>query len=264
MGRTNKDIYGFEIIDSVDRSKLSALRESVFTIINKHIPLASDNIESALNGLHARSASLSDGEFNDLRTKIIYEINDTIDCGRVIYDVFKNYIEQELGPDLLVQKNSNLVIQRPFDNNPSEIHRDAPLNSCYELVIWVPLVDCFDTKSMYMVKYDKTKSLYETLNNDQDWEKFERDAIDSAERPTVKFGQALAFSTTVLHGSTINKENETRVSLNIRYKNIFSPSGLKNQLQFFEILKTSNITKLGSDLEFDVELFNNSGRTQES
>ena len=45
MDRTTKDIDGFEIIETVDRSKLLALRESIFRIIDKHIPLGSDNIE---------------------------------------------------------------------------------------------------------------------------------------------------------------------------------------------------------------------------
>ena len=109
---------------------------------------------------------------------------------------------------------------------------------------------------MYMVEYQKTKKLYKSLKQHQDWGKFEHDAIKQSVQPSVKFGEALIFSTTVLHGSTINKECETRVSLNVRYKNMFSPSGLKNQLQFFRVLKESKITALGADLEFEVESYN--------
>jgi len=53
-----------------------------------------------------------------------------------------------------------------------------------------------------------------------------------------------------LHGSHINVETETRISLNVRFKNIFSPSGLKNKLLFFEKFLVSDLVKIGSDLEF--------------
>ena len=45
----------------------------------------------------------------------------------------------------------------PNDPNPSEIHRDAPLNSAYEIVAWVPLVDCYKSKAMYILDYPSTK-----------------------------------------------------------------------------------------------------------
>ena len=247
---------GFEIVRANNLDKLEELRNQVYAIIKRNLGLKSNDPEYALNNLHQNLSDLSDGELNEVRIKIIQQISQSVDCGELIFEAFNQHIEGNLGPDLLVQKNCNLVIQQPKDNNPSELHRDAPLNSCYEMVVWVPLVDCFKTKSMYMVDYQKTKELYKSLEHDQDWENFERDAIKQSVRPDVKFGEALIFSTTVLHGSTINQESETRVSLNVRYKNMFSPSGLKNQLQFFRILQQSNITALGADLEFEVENYN--------
>ena len=205
--------------------------------------------------MHQHFEKLTDSELNTTRVKIIHEINASVNCGKLVFDAFKTCIEKSLGPDLLVQKNCNLVIQQPHDPNPSELHRDAPLNSCYEMVVWVPLVDCYKTKSMYMVDYKNTKDLYSRLNDNQDWEMLEQDAISRSVQPKVKYGEALIFSTTVLHGSKINEEKETRVSLNIRYKNMFSPSGLKNQLQFFKILQRSNITALGADLEYEVQKY---------
>ena len=65
----------------------------------------------------------------------------------------------------------------------------------------------------------------------------------------VKVNQGLIFSAAVLHGSNINQENETRISLNIRFKSLFSPSGLKNQMQYFKLLQVSDLVKIGADLE---------------
>ena len=49
--------------------------------------------------------------------------------------------------------------------------------------------------------------------------------------------------------SHINKEKETRISLNVRFKNLFSPTGLKNQLQYYRPLNISNITKFGAQID---------------
>ena len=74
----------------------------------------------------------------------------------LIFNSFSSYIEYLLGKDLLVQKTINLVIQTPKDLNPTIPHRDAPPNSYFELVLWIPLVDCKNTKSMYTVDMVQT------------------------------------------------------------------------------------------------------------
>ena len=66
--------------------------------------------------------------------KLIHDFNNMIDCGKLIFSAFEKTITNLLGPDILVQKNSNVVIQMPNDPNPSELHRDAPCNSPYEIV----------------------------------------------------------------------------------------------------------------------------------
>ena len=54
-------------------------------------------------------------------------------------------------------------------------HRDAPLNSSYEIVIWIPLVDCYKTKSMYILNFDKTNRALNFLKkNKMKWSKFEQ------------------------------------------------------------------------------------------
>ena len=168
----------------------------------------------------------------------------------MFFELVKDKIINLFGQDILIQKNISLVIQIPKNQNPSEIHRDAPLNSSYEVVVWIPLVDCYKTKSMYILDFEKTnKALNFLSKNKSNWKKFEDYSKKLSKNPKVDYGEVLVFHAGLLHGSNINKENGTRVSLNVRFKNLFSPTGLKNQLQYYRPLNISNITKFGAKID---------------
>ena len=102
---------------------------------------------------------------------------------------------------------------------------------------------CKNTKSMYTIDMSSTKlaldELEKILKIGKVLEKFDNKKIF----PEIKFGQAL-FLYYIYHGSDINKTNETRFSLNIRFKSLFSPSG---KLSFFRLFKISKLTKLALD-----------------
>jgi sporadic carbohydrate cluster 2OG-Fe(II) oxygenase len=242
---------GYEIVQADDLECLEQLRAQIF----KHLAGTFDldpnlDPEDGLNLFHKYIVGLSATEVNSLRMTLIKKISTEIDFSEMIFQSFEKSISDLLGPDILAQKLCNIVIQPPADPNPSELHRDAPLNSPYEIVIWVPFVDCFATKAMYILGNEDTDQALEFLRKTpDDWNGFETYCNDKAVQPSVPFGSALIFFTGLFHGSHINQEDETRVSVNIRYKNLFAPSGLKNQLQFFKILRTSPLAKLGSRLE---------------
>ena len=85
---------------------------------------------------------------------------------------------------------------------------------------------------MYIVNYKKTSEVYNEFLQTDDWESFEKEAIRSSKHINVKVNQGLIFSATVLHGSNINQENETRISLNIRFKACFLQVVLKSDAIF--------------------------------
>lgn len=248
---------GYFIQKSLKIETLNIIRNEIYELIKNIFQYDYPDIDYGLNNFHNLTKKINDIEFNEKRILLINQLNEKLDIGQLIFDSFKDTVFNLLGPDILIQKKCNLVIQKPNDPNPSELHRDAPTNSPYEIVLWLPLVDCYKTKSMYVVDYKSTKKLYEDLDKHKDWELFEKDSIQNATELPVKFGEALFFSTAILHGSNINKENETRFSLNIRFKNIFSPSGLKNQLQFFKKLNISKLVKIGSSIELKKSKFLN-------
>ena len=59
-----------------------------------------------------------------------------------------------VGNELMMQKNINLSIQFPDDKSSLlPIHSDVwSGDSPFEINLWIPLVDCFKTKSMYILE----------------------------------------------------------------------------------------------------------------
>lgn len=254
MSKTDiKNGYCIKKTDKIDA--LDLLRKNLYELTQEIFNFNCPDIEHGLNNFHNLVKKIDDAELNEKRVLLINKFNDNFNPGSLIFEAFRDVIIEFLGPDILVQKNCNIVIQKPNDPNPSELHRDAPANSPYEIVLWIPLVDCYKTKAMYIVNFEETKKLYENLDKNSDWETFENLAKTKSIEVPVKYGEGLFFSTAILHGSNINEEKETRFSLNIRFKNIFSPSGLKNQLQFFRKLQISDLTEIGSSIELQKSKF---------
>ena len=57
-------------------------------------------------------------------------------------------------------------------------------------------------------------------------------------------GQALLFAQTLMHGNRINQENESRWSMNCRFKSVFSPYADKKLGEFFEPITLRPATRL--------------------
>jgi ectoine hydroxylase-related dioxygenase (phytanoyl-CoA dioxygenase family) len=108
---------------------------------------------------------------------------------------------------------------------------------------------------MYVLNRQYTQKAIEYYSSHpDDKDGFDEILLDHAELMEVPFGSALIFWSGLFHGSIINKEKESRLSLNIRYKNLFSPLGLKDSLRYFSILKTSPLTNLGLDFQLREQL----------
>ena len=72
----------------------------------------------------------------------------------------------------------------------------------------------------------------------------------------LKFGEALVFSGNLLHGNMINKEKTTRLSINLRYKNLYSPYVEKvgnNKFigNFYPVINKKLITTFNLKYPFD-------------
>lgn len=185
-----------------------------------------------------------DRNFNDLRLEIISQMNKIPNIQEKLFNIFKPNLTELFGKDIAGQKNINLAIQRPYDKDRAPMHADAPSNSLYEVVIWLPLVNCKKTMNMFFFPINQTEKTKKFLLNEKskDPEKF---AKKNGFLPTkVNFGEFIIFWTKLYHYVPINSENQTRWSLNFRYKNLFSPYSQKGYLDYFEPVNYSEVTNL--------------------
>ena len=153
----------------------------------------------------------------------------------------------------MMQRNINLSIQFPNDKGSLlPVHSDVwSGDSPYEINLWLPLVDCYRTKSMYLlpqkkynkfekrIHYEKNKSssqIYKRISKDVKW-------------MNIKYGSFLLFNQSLPHGNVVNKEKETRWSLNCRFKSLLSPYGSKDIGETFLPVNILPATRLGIDYE---------------
>ncbi len=185
-------------------------------------------------------------DLNTFRLKLISELNDIAGFNSQLFlDPLPKIVEHLLGPDLLIQRHVNLVIQRPHDVDNAELHSDFPTNSAFEVVVWVPMVDCDKSNGMYLQNLAQTRAMINELEESEgkSWARVKAKVEEDAIAVPVSFGECLIFMTTLFHGSKINTSNVTRTSFNFRLKGMFSPCGQKDPFNFWEIAKISAFTK---------------------
>jgi len=72
---------------------------------------------------------------------------------------------------------------------------------------------------------ENSEDLFKSIESDVQW-------ID------INYGEVMAFNQSLPHGNRVNQENETRWSMNCRFKSLFSPYGDKKIGEFFEPITT--------------------------
>ena len=238
---------GYFVVQATDMKPLETLRNILFEEARKLSGNKGDaDIETYFNFFH--KLGLEDSELNDFRMSLIKNFNKRADIGKLVWETFHEPLQSLLGPDVAIQKSTNLVIHQPNDPSVPPVHRDAPPSSSFEIVIWVPLVHCFGTKSMYVLDRKQTTDIFNKLGTDGN---FEETVSATMQGKTIEmgFGSAVLFWAGLIHAIPINRETETRWSLNIRIKNMFSPYGAKGLPDFFEILQLSPLTRWAIEAE---------------
>ena len=212
-----------------------------------NINKVSNNL-SLLNNIHK---IIEKNTLNDFRLAMINSSNIDKNFRKHYYNIAKEYLDIIVGNELAMQIRVNLSIQLPEDNSSLlPVHADTwSGDSPFEVVVWVPLVDCYNTKTMFILppkkakklnqKFfekvgDNSKTLFENIKDDLIWLK-------------VNYGDVLIFNQSLPHGNVVNIENETRWSLNCRFKSIFSPYSDKKLGEFFEPITLKPASQIGMD-----------------
>jgi len=239
---------GYDIVAAENMDKLTELREQIHSKARELAGDGEDDPETFMNNFHR--LELRGPELNKLRVELIKHVSDNLDVAQTIYDAFSGYLTDLVGPDIVVQKTTNLVIQQPGDPDQVPTHRDAPLNSPFEVVVWIPLVSVYGTKGMYVLDREKTDVSLQMLKKPESgYEDQTRFATEQGDILSMPFGHALFFWPGLVHAVGVNTEQETRWALNIRYKNLFAPSGAKGQAEFFQVLRLSPLARLALEYE---------------
>ena len=192
--------------------------------------------------------SVSINELNTFRLDVIKEINDQPWLREAYYQIVKPYLDVLVGNELAMQLRVNLSIQMPGDEGSLlPVHADTwSGDSPYEVVVWLPLVDCYDTKSMYFLPPEAANNLSNNfkLHTQGDSEQLFNTIKDDVKWMKVDYGEVLVFNQIYPHGNVVNEENETRWSMNCRFKSIFSPYKDKKIGEFFEPITMRPVTKV--------------------
>jgi len=237
------------IISKVENiSSLKYISSLIFKSINHQLKKIK-NLN--LNKIHE---IISIEELNNFRLAIINKINKDKFLRYHYFNIAREALYVLAGNELMMQKNINLSIQFPNDNTSLlPIHSDVwSGDSPYEINLWIPLVDCYRTKSMYILEQKnyanfKSQMQKDKYSNSEDIFKLVRNKVRWL---NVDYGQFLIFNQALPHGNIVNIEKETRWSMNCRFKSIFSPYGDKKVGEFFLPITTRAISEIGMDFEY--------------
>jgi sporadic carbohydrate cluster 2OG-Fe(II) oxygenase len=193
-------------------------------------------------------------QINPLRIKIFHALNNVPDWKQAYYSLAAAQLKEMFGPDISIQIKLNLSIQMPNDaNSVLMMHTDTLSGqSPFECVLWTAVTDAFDSNAMYIFDPKKSQKLYEDMPSYQHrgmGQLFEAHK-SKANILNAKAGECVIFSSTLFHGNQLNTTGKTRISLNCRFKSLFSPEYASVPHErvtgtFYEPLFLSPITKIG-------------------
>lgn len=201
-----------------------------------------------LNNIHHY---IDSKRLNEFRIKIIHSLNQEKWFRPAYYNMAKTALDAIVGNELVMQVRINLSIQMPLDTSSLlPIHADVwSGDSPYEVVVWVPLVDCFGTKAMYILPTKDNHNLNDNFFETSSARLYEK-VKNNVRLLNVKAGEVLLFNQNLPHGNIINTETETRWSLNCRFKSVFSPYGDKKIGEFFEPITLKPASRIGMNYKF--------------
>lgn len=238
---------GYVIVSVEDNESLNKIRETIIDITTRHLDIKKISDDDAfLNNIFD---CVSVEKLNALRLAVINELNSQSWFRRNYFNLARKTIEMIVGNDLVMQRRVNISIQLPGDDSSIlPVHADVlDGNSPFEVVQWTPYVDCYKTKSMFILPPDANAEFMPRL---ADFQGQGADALMNAIEPHLKwldvnYGQVLVFNQNLLHGNIINQEAETRWTSNCRYKGAFTPYADKKLGEFFEPILLRPASSIG-------------------
>lgn len=235
-----------KILDKIRNKITDLVREKIKD--KKILKLSDDDL---LNKLHK---FVNKKDINEIRFSIYNKLNFNNEIAEMYYGCAKDYLDQIVGNELAMQKKINLSIQMPKDKDSLlDMHSDIYAGeSPFQVVVWIPLVNVSKTKSMFITtpNYNKKMNLDILQKNKKSIKQIYIKNRKKFHFVKVNYGEILIFSPLILHGNTINVSEETRFSLNCRFKSLLSPYDVlvkshRNIPNFYRPMNIKPMTKIG-------------------
>ena len=225
---------GYIIRPVADKDAFAWIQKNAASIAasSLKVKLPSD-VESFLDEIHKL---VEPSTLNDFRLKVIQGLNALPEFRLMYFRLAKPYLETIVGNELVMQQRINLSVQMPDDTSSLlPVHADTwSGDSAFEVVVWLPLVNCFDTKAMYLLPPAESDVFADKFSQQGSSSEAIFDAIKNEVKwIEIKSGQVMLFDQSLPHGNRLNQESETRWSMNCRFKGVFTPYGDKKLGEFF-------------------------------
>ena len=208
----------------------------------------------SLNNFHKY---VSSRELNSIRIDLFTKINMDKKFRHSIFLIAKETLYHLVGNELAMQNKINLSIQIPNDDSSLlPLHSDTwDGDSPFETVLWIPLVNCFKTKSMFILKsskYEEFNKIYKS-NKIKSVSNLHKVLKKDLKFLKINYGNFLLFNQNLPHGNVVNKTKETRISLNSRFNGLFTPYSQKKLGGFFSPISIRPASKIGIKYKFPGE-----------
>ena len=155
---------GFVVTPVSQLTQFARIRQEVVETAASFLGSEVVNEESFLNQIHEQ---IDEDKLNSLRLHVIRQMNAQPWFRVAYFQIAKPILEALVGNELAMQLRINLSIQLPQDHSSLlPVHADVwSGDSPYEVVVWLPLVDCYRTKAMYLLPPEADQQLLEEFQN---------------------------------------------------------------------------------------------------
>ncbi|HEY0832496.1 MAG TPA: sporadic carbohydrate cluster 2OG-Fe(II) oxygenase [Azospirillum sp.] len=230
-----------------DRAALDRIRDRVAALAAEHLGLpAPADPGDFLNRIHER---VDPAALNALRLHVIRGVNAEPWLRPAYFRLARATLETVAGNELCMQRRVNLSVQLPGDDSSLlPVHADAwSGDSPFEVVVWLPLVDVFGTKTMYLAPPAADRPVQARMAQLSSAEAVFREIEPHVQWIALKYGEVLVFNQNLMHGNVVNREPETRWTMNCRFKSVLSPFADKKLGEFFEPITLRAATRFAMD-----------------
>jgi sporadic carbohydrate cluster 2OG-Fe(II) oxygenase len=243
---------GVVIRPAEDRAALESIRRKTAAAAADVLGIAlPEDLGSFLDRIHEH---VTPAGLNEFRLGVITRLLNDSAFQAAYFACGRGLVNTIVGSELAMQRNIGLSIQLPGDDSSLlPLHSDSWGSECspYEVVLWIPMVDCARTKAMFLLPPPADKKWRARI---AEFEQAGVEALFHAVEPELKwmairYGEVMLFTPTVMHGNRVNREPTTRWSFNLRFKGLFTPYANKKLGDYFQPLSIAPASRIGLDFD---------------